>query len=243
MVAEYDPTATDPSLSSCFICLASQGDEESYTISPCRTCSQAREYVRIVDERAPRNRQHPRMVVRPNRSHTFSPSIAKSNLEKLLLMLAGGDLSLQLTRILVLIHYHLDARISGKDLINNQELVMPPKLSTTPNEGNIANFMIPKSHTLPFLTRRSLRQALLASRIRVNRHLVLNGEKMLKSTGSFLTLGRCRRKGSLADGDDGIEDANLEETVADATILRIYELRKRCQESTDDASSGSLRQC
>lgn len=40
---------------------------------------------------------------------------------------------------------------------------------------------------------------------------------------------------SLADGGDGIEDANLEETVANATILRLYELRKWCQETVNDS--------
>lgn len=43
----------------------------------------------------------------------------------------------------------------------------------------------------------------------------------------------------LADGGDGIEDANLEETVANATILRLFELRKWCQESV--ANEAGLR--
>jgi hypothetical protein len=41
-------------------------------------------------------------------------------------------------------------------------------------------------------------------------------------------------KSSLADGGDGIEDANLEEAVANATILRLYELRKWCKETVKD---------
>lgn len=42
-------------------------------------------------------------------------------------------------------------------------------------------------------------------------------------------------KSSLADGGDGIEDANLEEAVCNATILRVFELRKWCQETAKDS--------
>lgn len=48
---------------------------------------------------------------------------------------------------------------------------------------------------------------------------------------------------SLADAGDGIEDANLEETVANATILRLYELRRWCQETVNDSQlrTGELQ--
>lgn len=36
----------------------------------------------------------------------------------------------------------------------------------------------------------------------------------------------CLARLSLAEAGDGIEDANLEETVANSAILRLYELRK-----------------
>lgn len=64
---------------------------------------------------------------------------------------------------------------------------------------------------------------------------------MSKSTGNFLTLREATEKFgadatriALADAGDGIEDANFEETVANATILRLYELRKWAQETLAD---------
>ncbi|XP_076359544.1 leucyl-tRNA synthetase isoform X1 [Tachypleus tridentatus] len=65
--------------------------------------------------------------------------------------------------------------------------------------------------------------------VRANGHLLLNSEKMSKSTGNFLTLADAVDKFSadgmrlaLADAGDGIEDANFVETMADAGILRLY---------------------
>ncbi|KAI8954138.1 leucyl-tRNA synthetase [Xylaria longipes] len=114
--------------------------------------------------------------------------------------------------------YPLDVRISGKDLINNHLMFCL--------YHHVALF------DEPYWPRG----------VRVNGHLMLNGEKMSKSTGNFLTLrdavekyGADATRISLADGGDGIEDANLEETVANATILRLYELRKWCQESANDS--------
>ncbi|KAI0868624.1 leucyl-tRNA synthetase [Hypoxylon argillaceum] len=115
--------------------------------------------------------------------------------------------------------YPLDVRISGKDLINN-------------------HLMFCLYHHVALFDESNWPRG-----IRVNGHLMLNGEKMSKSTGNFLTLrdavekyGADATRISLADGGDGIEDANLEETVANATILRLYELRKWCQEVVSDAS-------
>uniref|UniRef100_A0A2R5L832 leucine--tRNA ligase n=1 Tax=Ornithodoros turicata TaxID=34597 RepID=A0A2R5L832_9ACAR len=65
--------------------------------------------------------------------------------------------------------------------------------------------------------------------MRANGHLLLNSEKMSKSTGNFLTLADALEKFSadgmrlaLADAGDGVEDANFVETMADAGILRLY---------------------
>ncbi|KAG8195905.1 hypothetical protein JTE90_001140 [Oedothorax gibbosus] len=65
--------------------------------------------------------------------------------------------------------------------------------------------------------------------IRANGHLLLNSEKMSKSTGNFLTLTEAIEKYSadgmrlsLADAGDGIEDANFVESMADAGVLRLY---------------------
>ncbi|KAI1820205.1 leucyl-tRNA synthetase [Xylaria intraflava] len=114
--------------------------------------------------------------------------------------------------------YPLDVRVSGKDLINNHLMFFLYHHIALFDEANW-----PRG-------------------IRANGHLMLNGEKMSKSTGNFLTLrdavekyGADATRIGLADGGDGIEDANLEETVANATILRLYELRKWCQEVAKDA--------
>lgn len=65
--------------------------------------------------------------------------------------------------------------------------------------------------------------------VRANGHLLLNSEKMSKSTGNFLTLTQAIDKFSadgmrlaLADAGDTVEDANFVETMADAGILRLY---------------------
>ncbi|KAF2839539.1 leucyl-tRNA synthetase [Patellaria atrata CBS 101060] len=78
--------------------------------------------------------------------------------------------------------------------------------------------------------------------IRCNGHLLLNGLKMSKSTGNFLTLEQAIEKFSadatrvaLADAGDGMEDANFEESVANAVILKLYTLREWCEEMIRDA--------
>lgn len=59
---------------------------------------------------------------------------------------------------------------------------------------------------------------------------------MSKSTGNFLTLrdaiekfGADATRLSLADGGDGVEDANFEEKTANANILRIHTLLSWCE--------------
>ncbi|XP_075712647.1 leucine--tRNA ligase, cytoplasmic [Rhinoderma darwinii] len=65
--------------------------------------------------------------------------------------------------------------------------------------------------------------------VRANGHLLLNSEKMSKSTGNFLTMTEAINKFSadgmrlaLADAGDTVEDANFVEAMADAGILRLY---------------------
>lgn len=65
--------------------------------------------------------------------------------------------------------------------------------------------------------------------IRANGHLLLNSEKMAKSTGNFLTLSAAIERYSadgmrlaLADSGDSVEDGNFVENVADAGILRLF---------------------
>lgn len=81
--------------------------------------------------------------------------------------------------------------------------------------------------------------------IRANGHLQLNGEKMSKSTGNFMTLDDVVRKYgadasriALADAGDTIQDSNFVEDVADNTILRLYNLKEWLEEM---AKSTDLR--
>jgi leucyl-tRNA synthetase len=72
--------------------------------------------------------------------------------------------------------------------------------------------------------------------MRTNGHLMLNGEKMSKSTGNFLTMSQAVKKFgtdatrlSLADAGDGIEDSNFDEKTANANILRLHTLIAWCE--------------
>jgi leucyl-tRNA synthetase len=114
--------------------------------------------------------------------------------------------------------YPLDMRTSGKDLIQNHLTF---------------NLYV---HTALFDKSNWPRS------FRVNGHLLLNGEKMSKSTGNFLTLeqavskfGADATRVALADAGDGIEDANFEESVANANILKLFELRKWCEDMIREA--------
>jgi leucyl-tRNA synthetase len=97
--------------------------------------------------------------------------------------------------------YPLDLRVSGKDLI-----------------GNHLTFMIYNHLAL-------WKPEYWPKSIRVNGFLMINGEKMSKSKGNFMTLDEVVRKYgadatrlALADGGDGIADANFEENVADSSV-------------------------
>ncbi|KAH6891236.1 hypothetical protein B0T10DRAFT_547577 [Thelonectria olida] len=113
--------------------------------------------------------------------------------------------------------YPLDVRASGKDLIpNHLTFFLYIHLAIFPPE------YWPRS-------------------VRANGHLMLNGEKMSKSTGNFMTLkemvdkyGADASRIALADSGDGVTDANFEEDVADNNILRLYNLREWCEEMVRD---------
>lgn len=121
--------------------------------------------------------------------------------------------------------YPLDLRSSGKDLIpNHLTFFLYIHLALFPREYWPQN-------------------------IRANGHLLLNGEKMSKSTGNFLTLsdavgkfGADATRIALADAGDGVEDANFEEKVANSNILRIFTLKEWIEEVVADQSlrSGSV---
>jgi leucyl-tRNA synthetase len=116
--------------------------------------------------------------------------------------------------------YPVDLRVSGKDLIpNHLTFFIYIHIAIFPPEN------WPKS-------------------IRANGHLLLNGEKMSKSTGNFMTLDQMVKKYgadasriALADAGDGVADANLEEDVADNNVLRLFTLREWCEDILKDEST------
>ncbi|KAI3404824.2 CDC60 [Candida oxycetoniae] len=109
--------------------------------------------------------------------------------------------------------YPLDVRISGKDLIPNH-----------------LTFFI-YSHVALFPKR------LWPRGVRANGHLLLNNAKMSKSTGNFMTLeqivekfGADASRIAMADAGDTVEDANFDESNANAAILRLTTLKDWCEE-------------
>jgi leucyl-tRNA synthetase len=113
--------------------------------------------------------------------------------------------------------YPLDVRVSGKDLIQNHlTFFLYIHIALFPKE------YWPRG-------------------VRANGHLLLNGEKMSKSTGNFLTLkdavdkfGADATRIAFADAGDSIEDANFEETVANSNILRLHTLKDWVEEIAKD---------
>ena len=113
--------------------------------------------------------------------------------------------------------YPLDLRCSGKDLIpNHLTFFLYNHIALFPRE------YWPKS-------------------VRANGHLQLNGEKMSKSTGNFMTLddvvkkyGADAARVAFADAGDGISDSNFVEDVADNTILRFYNNKEWIEETLKD---------
>lgn len=116
--------------------------------------------------------------------------------------------------------YPLDARVSGKDLIPNH-----------------LTFFI-YSHVALF-PRKNWPKG-----IRANGHLMLNNAKMAKSTGNFLTLSQIVEKFgadasriALADAGDSVEDANFDESNANAAILRLTTLKEWCEDIKENQAS------
>jgi leucyl-tRNA synthetase len=116
--------------------------------------------------------------------------------------------------------YPMDIRSSGKDLIPNHLTFCIYVHAALFSEENWPRSM------------------------RANGHLMLNGEKMSKSTGNSLTLrdslvkfGADATRVTLADAGDSIEDANFEESTANAAILRLRTLIEWCEVSSSSLSS------
>ncbi|KAG7807857.1 hypothetical protein KL921_004152 [Ogataea angusta] len=116
--------------------------------------------------------------------------------------------------------YPTDMSVSGKDLIPNH-----------------LTFFI-YCHTALF------KKQFWPKGIRCNGHLMLNNAKMSKSTGNFMTLeqmvekfGADASRIALADAGDSVEDANFEESNANAAILRMYTLREWAEETIKSIDS------
>lgn len=115
--------------------------------------------------------------------------------------------------------YPVDLRVSGKDLVPN----------------HLTYFLY--NHCAIWETEPEK----WPQSIRANGHLLLNSEKMSKSTGNFMTLKQAVEKYSadgmrlsLADAGDTVEDANFVEAVAEAGLLRLYAFLEWCKEIVEN---------
>jgi leucyl-tRNA synthetase len=122
--------------------------------------------------------------------------------------------------------YPMDLRCSGKDLISNHLM-----------------FCL-YNHTAIFPKEKWPRA------MRPNGHLLLNSEKMSKSTGNFMSLfeaveryGADATRFALADAGDGLEDANFVAKTADDAVLKLFTEKELCEEMIADAKNGRLRNC
>jgi leucyl-tRNA synthetase len=121
--------------------------------------------------------------------------------------------------------YPVDIRVSGKDLINNHLVfALYNHVAMWPDQPD----KWPRT-------------------MRTNGHTLLNGEKMSKSTGNFMTLYDAIERFSadgmrfaLADAGDSLEDANFTDKTADSAILRLYAQLQWLEETL--AAVGSLKE-
>lgn len=116
--------------------------------------------------------------------------------------------------------YPLDLRVSGKDLVPNH--------LTMSIYNHVALF--PE----PFWPRS----------FRANGHLLLNSEKMSKSTGNFMTIadalnefGADASRLALADAGDSVEDANFLKDTANMAVLRLFNLLEFAKDVANPASN------
>ncbi|KAI9363838.1 leucyl-tRNA synthetase [Pilaira anomala] len=116
--------------------------------------------------------------------------------------------------------YPLDLRASGKDLIPN----------------HLTFFMY--NHTAIFP------ESMWPRGVRSNGHLMLDSKKMSKSTGNFMTMsdavikyGADATRLALADAGDTVEDANFEDTTANAAILRLYTILEWSEDQVSKVDS------
>ena len=110
--------------------------------------------------------------------------------------------------------YPFDVRVTGKDLLTNHCLFCLYTHSAMFGEDKFPRGM------------------------RANGHLLINGEKMSKSTGNFLSLTDAIHEYTsdgmrigLADAGDGVEDANFTNSTAENGLLRIHTLLQWIKET------------
>ena len=110
--------------------------------------------------------------------------------------------------------YPMDMRVSAKDLIRNHLTMCLYNHAAIWEDKK----MMPKS-------------------MFCNGYMVLNNEKMSKSTGNFLTVRDCIQKFgvdatrlTLADAGDGLDDANFDTEMANGAILKLFTLEKWIKE-------------
>jgi leucyl-tRNA synthetase len=106
--------------------------------------------------------------------------------------------------------YPMDLRVSAKDLIRNH-LTM----------SLYNHYAIWENHEM------------MPRGFFCNGYILVNGKKMSKSEGNFFTLKDCITKFgadatrfALADAGDSLDDANFEESVANAAISRLYNFER-----------------
>ena len=111
--------------------------------------------------------------------------------------------------------YPLDLRCSGKDLIRNH-LTMSLYNHAAVWDNNVD--MMPRGYFC-------------------NGYVLVNGQKMSKSLGNFMTVRDCINKYgvdstriALADAGDTLDDANFDEQVANSAVLRLYVFERWIQE-------------
>ncbi|GAV54997.1 hypothetical protein ZYGR_0AS03200 [Zygosaccharomyces rouxii] len=126
--------------------------------------------------------------------------------------------SLQILRREFEYFYPLDVSISGKDLITN----------------HLTFFIYTNVALFP--------RKFWPRGVRANGHLMLNNAKMSKSTGNFMTLEQIVQKFgadasriALGDAGDTMEDANFDESNANAAILRLFNLKEWAEETVKGA--------
>lgn len=118
--------------------------------------------------------------------------------------------------------YPLDLRCSGKDLIRNH---LSMSLYNHAAVWNDKPELWPRSFFC-------------------NGHVLLNGDKMSKSTGNFKTIQDClvafgadATRIALAEAGDSLEDANFTDATANSAVLKLYTLHEWIKDNLEGIST------